>query len=111
MICLRRIVVLSLAWRNKFFLAMELSLGTGRLTGERCLCSLRHVEIVANLYFIYIHLTTGSLQDFTVFGGSLSETHAQKIVKVMQKASEVGVPVCINIKSRCFKRFLNMRFI
>jgi propionyl-CoA carboxylase beta chain len=33
------------------------------------------------------------LQDFTVFGGSLSETHAQKIVKVMQKAVNVGAPV------------------
>lgn len=32
-------------------------------------------------------------QDFTVFGGSLSETHAQKIVKVMDMAMKVGVPV------------------
>lgn len=32
-------------------------------------------------------------QDFTVFGGSLSETHAQKIVKIMQKATQVGAPV------------------
>lgn len=32
-------------------------------------------------------------QDFTVFGGSLSETHAQKIVKVMEKATELGAPV------------------
>jgi len=32
-------------------------------------------------------------QDFTVFGGSLSETHAQKIVKVMAKAKEVGAPL------------------
>jgi len=28
-----------------------------------------------------------------VFGGSLSETHAQKIVKVMQKATDVGAPI------------------
>ena len=32
-------------------------------------------------------------QDFTVFGGSLSETHAEKICKVMDKAMEVGAPV------------------
>lgn len=32
-------------------------------------------------------------QDFTVFGGSLSETHAQKICKVMDMAVKVGAPV------------------
>lgn len=32
-------------------------------------------------------------QDFTVFGGSLSETHAEKIAKVMDKALQVGAPV------------------
>lgn len=32
-------------------------------------------------------------QDFTVFGGSLSETHAQKICKVMDMAVSVGAPV------------------
>ena len=32
-------------------------------------------------------------QDFTVFGGSLSETHAQKICKIMDKAMQAGVPV------------------
>ena len=32
-------------------------------------------------------------QDFTVFGGSLSETHAEKICKVMDAAMKVGVPV------------------
>ena len=32
-------------------------------------------------------------QDFTVFGGSLSETHAQKICKVMDLAMKTGVPV------------------
>ena len=32
-------------------------------------------------------------QDFTVFGGSLSETHAQKICKVMDHALKVGAPV------------------
>jgi propionyl-CoA carboxylase beta chain len=32
-------------------------------------------------------------QDFTVFGGSLSETHAQKICKVMDLAVQNGAPV------------------
>jgi propionyl-CoA carboxylase beta chain len=32
-------------------------------------------------------------QDFTVFGGSLSETHAAKICKVMDLAMENGAPV------------------
>lgn len=32
-------------------------------------------------------------QDFTVFGGSLSETHAEKIVKIMKLAMKAGIPV------------------
>src|SRR5437762_6837037 len=32
-------------------------------------------------------------QDFTVFGGSLSEPHAEKICKIMDKALQVGAPV------------------
>jgi propionyl-CoA carboxylase beta chain len=32
-------------------------------------------------------------QDFTVFGGSLSETHAEKIVKIMDMALKNGAPV------------------
>lgn len=32
-------------------------------------------------------------QDFTVFGGSLSETHAQKICKVMDLAVQNGAPI------------------
>ena len=32
-------------------------------------------------------------QDFTVFGGSLSEAHAEKICKIMDHAMKVGVPV------------------
>jgi propionyl-CoA carboxylase beta chain len=32
-------------------------------------------------------------QDFTVFGGSLSETHAQKICKIMDMAMKTGAPV------------------
>ncbi len=32
-------------------------------------------------------------QDFTVFGGSLSETHAEKICKIMDHAVKVGAPL------------------
>ncbi|MFN4148694.1 MAG: acyl-CoA carboxylase subunit beta, partial [Rhodocyclaceae bacterium] len=32
-------------------------------------------------------------QDFTVFGGALSEAHAEKICKIMDKAMQVGCPV------------------
>src|ERR1700741_3764351 len=32
-------------------------------------------------------------QDFTVFGGSLFETHAEKICKVMDLAMKVGAPI------------------
>jgi propionyl-CoA carboxylase beta chain len=32
-------------------------------------------------------------QDFTVFGGSLSETHAEKICKIMDLALQVGAPL------------------
>ena len=32
-------------------------------------------------------------QDFTVFGGSLSETYAEKICKIMDKAVITGAPL------------------
>jgi len=32
-------------------------------------------------------------QDFTVFGGSLSETHAEKIVKIIDTALKLGIPI------------------
>src|ERR1700735_2015099 len=32
-------------------------------------------------------------QDFTVFGGSLSEAHAEKICKIMDQALKIGAPV------------------
>jgi propionyl-CoA carboxylase beta chain len=32
-------------------------------------------------------------QDFTVFGGALSETHAEKIGKIMDMAMKIGVPM------------------
>ncbi len=53
-------------------------LGDGVITG--------HGTIDGRLVYIYS-------QDFTVFGGSLSETFAQKICKVMDMAMKVGAPV------------------
>jgi len=38
-------------------------------------------------------LTYAFAQDFTVFGGSLSETNAAKIVKVMELAMKMGAPI------------------
>jgi propionyl-CoA carboxylase beta chain len=38
-------------------------------------------------------LTCAFAQDFTVFGGSLSETNAAKIVKIMDLAMKMGAPV------------------
>lgn len=35
-------------------------------------------------------------QDFTVFGGSLSESHAEKICKIMDQALKVGAP-CVGL--------------
>src|SRR4051794_34362302 len=38
-------------------------------------------------------LTYAFAQDFTVFGGSLSETNAAKIVKIMDQAVKMGAPI------------------
>jgi propionyl-CoA carboxylase beta chain len=45
-----------------------------------------HGTINGRLVFIFS-------QDFTVLGGSLSETHAAKICKIMDQAMKVGAPV------------------
>jgi len=42
--------------------------------------------ITGRLVFVYS-------QDFTVFGGSLSESHAEKICKIMEQAMKVGAPI------------------
>src|SRR3546814_13730163 len=52
--------------------------GDGVVTG--------HGTINGRLVFVFS-------QDFTVFGGSLSEAHAEKICKIMDKAVQVGDPV------------------
>jgi len=53
-------------------------LGDGVVTG--------HGTIDGRVVYVYA-------QDFTVFGGSLSETLAQKICKIMDMAMKVGAPV------------------
>ena len=40
-------------------------------------------------------------QDFTVFGGSLSEAHAEKICKIMDNAMKVGAPIVGHNDSGC----------
>ena len=61
-----------------FGLAEQKFLGDGVITG--------HGLVDGREVFVFA-------QDFTIFGGSLSETHAQKIVKVMDLAMKVGAPV------------------
>jgi propionyl-CoA carboxylase beta chain len=63
---------------NDFGLAEQRILGDGVVTGTG--------QIDGRLVFVFS-------QDFTVFGGSLSETHAQKICKIMDMALKVGAPV------------------
>jgi propionyl-CoA carboxylase beta chain len=61
-----------------FGLADQKVLGDGVITG--------HGLIDGREVFVFA-------QDFTVFGGSLSETFAQKICKIMDLAMKVGAPV------------------
>ncbi len=61
-----------------FGLEKELYLGDGVVTG--------YGTINDRLVYVFS-------QDFTVFGGSLSETHAEKICRIMDLAMENGAPV------------------
>src|SRR5437870_11936470 len=61
-----------------FGLADEKYLGDGVVTG--------HGRIDGRLVYVFS-------QDFTVFGGSLSEAHAEKVCKVMDLALKTGAPV------------------
>ena len=61
-----------------FGLESEQYLGDGVVTGRG--------TIDGRVVFVFA-------QDFTVFGGSLSETFANKIRKVMDQAMKVGAPV------------------
>lgn len=65
--------------RSKDFgLDKEYYLGDGVVTG--------YGTIAGRLVYVFS-------QDFTVFGGSLSETHAEKIVKIMDLAMKNGAPL------------------
>ncbi len=61
-----------------FGMEKELYMGDGVVTG--------YGTIHGRLVYVFS-------QDFTVFGGSLSETHAEKIVKIMDLAMQNGAPV------------------
>lgn len=63
---------------SEFGLAEQQFLGDGVVTG--------HGAIDGRLVFVFS-------QDFTVFGGSLSEAYAEKICKVMDLAMKVGAPI------------------
>ena len=63
---------------SDFGLDGQIVLGDGVVTG--------HGTIDGRLVFVFS-------QDFTVFGGSLSEAYAEKICKVMDLAMKVGAPI------------------
>jgi propionyl-CoA carboxylase beta chain len=63
---------------NDFGMEKQRFLGDGVVTG--------YGTINGRLVYVFS-------QDFTVFGGSLSETHAEKICKIMDLALENGAPV------------------
>jgi propionyl-CoA carboxylase beta chain len=63
---------------SEFGLEREKYLGDGVVTG--------YGKINGRLVYVFS-------QDFTVFGGSLSETHAEKICKIMDLALKNGAPV------------------
>lgn len=63
---------------HDFGLEKEHYLGDGVVTG--------HGTVDGRIVYIFA-------QDFTVFGGSLSETYAKKICKLMDQAMLVGAPV------------------
>ncbi|MCL7762763.1 acyl-CoA carboxylase subunit beta [Polaribacter sp. Z014] len=63
---------------KSFGLDKQIYLSDGVVTG--------HGTIDGRIVYVFA-------QDFTVFGGSLSETYALKICKVMDMAMKIGVPV------------------
>ncbi len=65
-------------WSTDFGMEKQRPLGDGVVTG--------HGKIHGRPVYVFS-------QDFTVFGGSLSETHAAKICKIMDLAMKAGVPV------------------
>src|SRR5215467_13295576 len=62
----------------------DFGMGDQRIPGDGVVTG--HGTINGRLVFVFS-------QDFTVFGGSLSEAHAEKICKIMDQAIKVGAPV------------------
>ncbi len=62
----------------------DFGLDTQRVPGDGVVTGSGRIE--GRLVFVFS-------QDFTVFGGSLSKTHAEKICKIMDLAMKVGAPV------------------
>ncbi len=62
----------------------DFGMGEQRIPGDGVVTG--HGTINGRLVFVFS-------QDFTVFGGSLSEAHAEKICKIMDQAMQVGAPV------------------
>ena len=62
----------------------EFGMGDSRVPGDGVVTG--HGTINGRLVFVFC-------QDFTVFGGSLSMAHAEKICKIMDQAIKVGAPV------------------
>src|SRR5499427_1310630 len=62
----------------------DFGMGEQRVPGDGVVTG--HGTINGRLVFVFS-------QDFTVFGGSLSEAHAEKICKIMDQAMQVGAPV------------------
>jgi propionyl-CoA carboxylase beta chain len=62
----------------------DFGMGENKIYGDGFITGYGRIE--GRLVFVFA-------QDFTVFGGSLSETNAAKIVKIMDLAAKMGAPV------------------
>ncbi len=62
----------------------DFGMGEQKIPGDGVVTG--HGTVNGRLVFVFS-------QDFTVFGGSLSEAHAEKICKVMDQAMKLGAPV------------------
>jgi propionyl-CoA carboxylase beta chain len=62
----------------------DFGMGETKIPGDGVVTG--HGTVNGRLVFVFA-------QDFTVFGGALSEAHAEKICKVMDQAMKVGAPI------------------
>ena len=63
---------------------LDFGMQAQQYSGDGVVCGYGRID--ARLVYVFA-------QDFTVFGGSLSETNAQKICKIMDLAMKMGAPV------------------